>query len=87
MKKRLFKSALFALALGAMMFNHAQATVLSYNISTDNGFAAIFPLIIRRLEPRSAQETGGQRLTMEAVSLSHQDRPITFMYMGMMRLE
>ena len=38
MKKRLFKSALFALALGAMMFNHAQATVLSYNISTDNGF-------------------------------------------------
>jgi MSHA biogenesis protein MshQ len=38
MKKRLFKSALFALALGAVMFNQAQATVLSYNISMDNGF-------------------------------------------------
>jgi hypothetical protein len=38
MKKRLFKSALFILALGAVMFNQAQATVLSYDISMDNGF-------------------------------------------------
>jgi hypothetical protein len=38
MKKRLVKSALLAIALGSLMFNQAQATVLLYKISMDNGF-------------------------------------------------
>jgi hypothetical protein len=40
MKKQLFKGGGLVIALCAIMFNQAQAEVLSFNISVDNGFIA-----------------------------------------------